>query len=469
VSAAANEVKEQTSTALTLPQRAAVALRSAETEQKLVELASASKSITAITNPDSYKQCHAARMSLKRMRIEIERTGKAAREDATAFSKAVIAEEKRLIGLIDPEETRLEKIQTAHDAEVERQRAERVAAEQRRVASIQSVIAGMAAAPARVAGQRAAVMLSELDDLRTRVVEADEFAEFTDQARATRDAVIEVIQTMHGERVAFEAEQERQRQEAERLRLEREAAEREAAAERQRLAEEKARQEAAAAAERARQEAEDRERREAAAQREAALQEIRGIEHQALIAVLGRAGVRKGGTLACARETLAETEAWEVTPEHFGALYGMAVGAKAATVEHIRGLIAEMEKAAETRRLADEQQEREAAQLRAAAERIAAERAQLEREREEHEARERVAAGAVAVPVEPEPEPEPEDTFLVPGEVQEPAVAATQVESQPVEMPRPSDEQLVQAISDVFDVSDTVAREWLDGFGEVGS
>ena len=413
MSAAANEVQEQTSTALTLPHRAAVALRSAETEQKLLELAAASKSITAITNADSYKQCHASRMALKRMRIEIEKTGKAAREDATAFSKAVIAEEKRLIGLIDPEETRLEKIQTAHDEEVERQRAERVAAEQRRVASIQSVIAGMAAAPARVAGQRAAVMLSELDDLRTRVVEADEFAEFTDQARATRDAVIEVIQTMHGERVAFEAEQERQRQEAERLRLEREAAEREAAAERQRLAEEKARQEAAAAAE--------RELLAELARQHAAAQAAERARHEA--------------EERQRRDRIAAEE--------------LERAARIAAEDAARR----------------QEQEREAAQLRAAAERIAAERAQLELEREQQEACERVAAGAVAVPVEPEPE----DTFLVPGEPQVPAdgIVPAELLAVPHDDPiRPMNEQLAASIAEDFEVDEATAHEWLMGYAQ---
>ena len=72
-----------------------VALGSSKAEIDLVELASKSKTIVAITNKDGRTECHAAAMTAKDARVSIEKAGKAAREDATAFSKAVIAEERR--------------------------------------------------------------------------------------------------------------------------------------------------------------------------------------------------------------------------------------------------------------------------------------------------------------------------------------------------------------------------------------
>ena len=94
-------------TELTVQARAAVALGSSKAEAELVELASKSKAIIAITNNDGRTECHTAAMVAKDARVNIEKAGKAAREDATAFSKAVIAEEKRLVDLIAPEEKRL--------------------------------------------------------------------------------------------------------------------------------------------------------------------------------------------------------------------------------------------------------------------------------------------------------------------------------------------------------------------------
>lgn len=69
-----------------------------------------------------------------------------------------------------------------------------------------------------------------------------------------------------------------------------------------------------------------------------AMSEIQGIQQQAVIAVLGRAGVRKGGTIECIRETLAETEAW-VIDDRFGVLKGSAQEAKDKAVADIKELL----------------------------------------------------------------------------------------------------------------------------------
>src|SRR5574340_1061074 len=117
-----NDMTTET-TALTLPERASVALGSKDYEIKLAELVASSVRIVTIKNGDAYKEAHGARMALKNTRVAIEKAGKAAREDATAFSKAIIAEEKRPVALIDPEQARLQTLQEEWDAarEAERQ------------------------------------------------------------------------------------------------------------------------------------------------------------------------------------------------------------------------------------------------------------------------------------------------------------------------------------------------------------
>lgn len=57
-----------------------------------------------------------ARLNLRTARVQIEKTGKAMRDGANAYAKAVIAREKELIGIIEPEEDRL--------ADIEKQAAE---------------------------------------------------------------------------------------------------------------------------------------------------------------------------------------------------------------------------------------------------------------------------------------------------------------------------------------------------------
>ena len=76
---------------------------------------------------------------------------------------------------------------------------------------------------------------------------------------------------------------------------------------------------------------------------EMAMQEIQGIQQQVAIAISGRLGVRKGGTIECIRETLAETEGWTITEERFGALTASAQSVKDKVVAEIRQLLVNAE------------------------------------------------------------------------------------------------------------------------------
>lgn len=233
----------ENTTALTVVQRAVAALGyNAETVKSLTELAEGSKHIVAITNDDSYKQIHGARMQLKTTRVEIEKRGKTAREDATAFSKAVIAEEKRLIGLIEPEEKRLGTIQQAHDDRIEAEKQAKIRAEQERVAGIQSRIAefrGCVEMVLRHSPMPATQIAEHIEDLKKIAVD-DSFAEFRGNAEIEMADTLKRLGELHTAAVNREAEDARLA--AERAEIDRQRAEQEKRnrVERERIAAEEA-------------------------------------------------------------------------------------------------------------------------------------------------------------------------------------------------------------------------------------
>ena len=82
-----------TQTALTVVERASVALGSSALEIHLTDLVKKHADITAIANKDGREQVHAAAMVLRKQRTTIAAAGKGARDDAAKFCKAVIDEE----------------------------------------------------------------------------------------------------------------------------------------------------------------------------------------------------------------------------------------------------------------------------------------------------------------------------------------------------------------------------------------
>jgi hypothetical protein len=267
---------------LTTIERAKAALKFNETRSRLAELAEKSAQLVSITNPAGYQEVHRARMDLKNTRVEIQRRGKEAREDAQAFSKAVIAAEKELVGVIEPEESRLQGLQDAWDAAREAERQAKIEAERKRVEAIQTRVAEIRMAPASFGGLSSAALRSELAELEATVI-GEDFAEFQPAAVAAKaEAIATTKQMIAVAEQREEAERQRQQEEAARaeaLRIEAEklAAER---AELERLRAEQAERdrierearEAEAAKERAeveRQRAELRAQQEAAAKAQA--------------------------------------------------------------------------------------------------------------------------------------------------------------------------------------------------------
>lgn len=81
--------------------------------------------ITDFSDKEQAAEVKKNRIMLKEARIKIQKAGKAAREEALAFQKAVVAHEKFLIAIIDPEETRLKILE--EEVEKMRIRGERTA------------------------------------------------------------------------------------------------------------------------------------------------------------------------------------------------------------------------------------------------------------------------------------------------------------------------------------------------------
>lgn len=234
--------------ALPPAERAAIVLDSSKAETQLREMLTKTADIADVSDKDSRTLVHDAAMNLKNARVAIEKTGKTARDDANAFSKAVIAEEKRLIAIISPEEDRLLGLRNEYDRKVEEERQERERKERERVASILQRIEGIKALPLESANDTVKQLAETFNDLRDFVV-GNDFAEFKEEAEAAKFTALSALQTL------WEAAQEREA-EAARLQAERERLEAERQAEAARQQAEREQMEAQRLAEEARLQAE---------------------------------------------------------------------------------------------------------------------------------------------------------------------------------------------------------------------
>lgn len=294
----------ETGTVITVTERATKALAKVDTAEKLRELAKQSAEITAVTNPASYQQLHSVRMALKNKRIEIEKVAKTAREDATKFSKAVIEQENILIGIIQPEETRLQTIQDAYDDKVALEKAAAEQKERERIERIQSTIENDIRQSVMGALNKGSVVIATiLADVQA--IDINEFfAEFKSDAEQAKVQAVTKLTEMHAAALDHEEEQRRIRAEREELaklkaaedqrqkeaaqreaEIIRKQAEEEAALRRKIAAEEQAaadRMAALARAAQAERDKADREARERLAAQEAAAKAIRDEEDKRL-------------------------------------------------------------------------------------------------------------------------------------------------------------------------------------------
>ncbi|MBN3822319.1 hypothetical protein G3O00_01630 [Burkholderia sp. Ac-20384] len=334
-------------TQLTLADRAKVALRTADCEPALAEMVRQSADVTEIKNADGRTQVHGMYMVLKKRRTDIRGAGKDARDDATKFSTAIIAEENRLVALIEPEEKRLQALRDAWDTARENERREKAATEQRRKDGIRAKIDELRAVPLNLMDAPTAKIADALEDMETFDVTADVFAEFVDAAITARAEVVAKLTTMRAAAVARDAEAARvaaERAELAKQRAEQEERERQAAAELVRQREEQAERDRQAVAARAEQERLDRERREAAeaqarAEREAEQRKL--DEQKAEIA-------RQQAEIAAERQRIADEEASRLRAEEAVAAakrHAAEEAAEAARREEAARHRAEQEKA----------------------------------------------------------------------------------------------------------------------------
>jgi hypothetical protein len=229
------------STALTLPARAAIALQSTAAEAHLRELLAGTVGITSVTNRAGREECHKAAMAITKARTAIVSAGKTARDDANAFSKAVIAEERRLIGIVEAEETRLKGLRDAWDAEQARILEEAEKKEKARVDGILCRIQALRDYPAAAATyplDRAKKLFFELQGLEIDST----YGEYKEKALGALQDARAAVASIVDAKVAAEAEAARIKAEAEAARLAAEAA---AAAHAAELAELRKQQEAA--------------------------------------------------------------------------------------------------------------------------------------------------------------------------------------------------------------------------------
>jgi hypothetical protein len=268
------EVQTAPKTELAPIERAALALESSKTEQHLMALATKHQSITVVKDKAGREQAHGAYIEVMRARTAVEKASKDAREDATKFSKAVIAEAARLVAIVEPEEARLKEARDAWDAEQARIKAEAEARERARVLAITERIAAIKAYVVLANNCRTSARVAELQ-VKLCDTEMTGFEEFeAEAAQAFLDAT-EHLSAVLADRLVQEAEAARikaeQEAEAARLKAEREELDRQ-------RAEAAAQAKAQAEADRAEL---DRQRKEMDAQRAAAQAEAKRVADEA--------------------------------------------------------------------------------------------------------------------------------------------------------------------------------------------
>lgn len=398
---------------MTVTERASKALSKDEVETRIKELVAQSKPIVAVIDADSREVCHEALMVLRNMRTQTQRAAKDGRDEAVQYSKAVIAIEKGLVALIEPEETRLAKIRDEWDAIKEREKQDRINAEVARVAAIQARIDEIRQWPVVATGKTSNEVDQMVQTATDYEVTDTDFAERSDEAKSVLMASLAALQGIYQNRLTAEAKEievENERKELAQFRAD--AAERERVARENREKQEKADQ-AQKDADAAAQAAIDKANRE---RNENALQEIQAIHHQLIIADTGRAPYCKGGDLETIDWTIDGTEKWELTEERFGALYAAAVKTKETTLVALRqkrvDFLARQENEATAQRQADQATE------------LAA----------------REAALAESQKPKPEPKPEPVRTRTV---------------------ERPTSAQLIALVAGHYSVTPAMAEKWL--------
>jgi len=208
------EMFDQHTTELTVIQRAAVALGSDRARSELAALVKKSASIREVKNTAGREECHGAAMVLVKARTTIQKTGKAARDDATQFSKAVIAEEKELIAITQGEEDRLLALRNAWDEARAAERAEAERIERARIEAITLRIADIRECSVLASQCRTAADADwMIQKLASNPLEG--FEEFSEEAAVARSKSLARMMEIANEKRDQEAEAARAKAERE--------------------------------------------------------------------------------------------------------------------------------------------------------------------------------------------------------------------------------------------------------------
>ena len=320
----------------TLPpaERAAVALDFDALKAEVSKQALQHADITAIENKAGRDQVHAAAMTLKGKRVEIQKRAKEVREDAVQFQKAVIAKGEELAAIIETEEKRLIALRDDWDAEREAEKQAAIAKEAMRRKHIEEMIDAIrntVFVSPRESSASIEAIIAATDALDVSEATYEEFAPAA--ARAKAEALESLRETLdlakfnEADQARIKAEQEAEaarlaagREELARLRAEADERQRiadEQAAEAHRIEEAKlAEERAAIARQREQQEAEnlarqmelDRQAAEIRAQQEAArkAQEAAAEAERARIAAAEAEAARQAEAKARAEREEAE-------------------------------------------------------------------------------------------------------------------------------------------------------------------
>lgn len=183
-------------TALTLPQRAAVALNSSKYEQDLLILIDQSKDLIEAKDNAGRDQIHRAAMTLSNARIAITKISKSAREDATAFSKAVIAEESRLVAIVKPHEDRLFAARDIYDEKIEAEKQAKIVAERERVGNIKVQIGYLHSEILSAIGKTIHQVRQRLEIIEREIPDELNYQEFLSEALSVHADVVSKLKTL---------------------------------------------------------------------------------------------------------------------------------------------------------------------------------------------------------------------------------------------------------------------------------
>jgi len=189
---------------LTVLERAKQALSIEYTEAQLKTLSGKFSDIAEIKDDDDYSLVKGACREFQKVRVSIEKTGKAARDDANKFAKAVISEEKRLLKIFVPEENRLKALRKDVDDKHIREAAEKLAKETARKEAIEGKILYIRSFAENLFGQDVASLEGALDIVENIQITEDAYQEYEDNAVIAKNAVVTKLSAAIAERKELE-------------------------------------------------------------------------------------------------------------------------------------------------------------------------------------------------------------------------------------------------------------------------